>query len=439
MNNLLRSSRNLIKLSKPCLSLFTSTINTRSFVVNPSYLVIPILFVSSYHSTSTPLAKDYYSILGVSRDATKAQIKKKYFELAKKYHPDTNKDPDAKQKFVDVSEAYEILGNEEKRKKYDTFGTTEENPNFTASNVDMDELLRHFSSMFNGEFSHRGSRYGSNRGMNTVYESQEGEDIQLNIRIPFLESVHGCQKDIQYSKLVACPHCNSTGHEPGSKQSQCPQCRGTGYTTINNPFMGMMQTTCPQCGGKGSIFKDICKICQGTGQSTKNTTLSVSIPSGVENGERIRLIGQGNIGILGGPKGHLYLHIQTIPDPFFSREGNNIICSVPLSLSEAVLGTHIQVPTIKGQVEVKVPQGTQCNTKLRLRGQGIYNSKTKQQGDQILQFDVKIPKSLTTRQQELMTEFAKEEGKTIFIRPKNHFEDTLRRIKDHLNKKINKL
>ncbi|KNB44711.1 molecular chaperone [Blastocystis sp. subtype 4] len=353
-------------------------------------------------------------VLGVPRDASKAEIKKHYFELAKKYHPDQNKgDENAKQKFIEVSEAYEVLKDDEKRARYDQFGEMGVNDNgagYGQANVDMDELLRHFADIFGGEARSYGG-FGGFGGFDGFggYSGEmnnSGSDIAVSISIPFLDGINGCQRDLRVSKEVECSMCHGSGTGPNNQKQQCPQCKGKGMIYSNRGIM-MSMSPCPRCNGSGSINTDVCTKCHGSGTQHSVSTISVKIPAGIDNGDTIRLVGQGNKGPQGGSSGNLYINVE--PDSFFSRRGADIYCNVPISVTTAILGGTITVPTLSGAVDVHVPAGTQCNTKMRLRSKGIRPMRSTFVGDQIITFDVHIPKNITEEQRRLITEFGKDE------------------------------
>ena len=361
--------------------------------------------------------RDYYEVLGIGKNATDAEIKSAYRKLAKKYHPDLNPgDKTAEEKFKEVNEANDVLSDPEKRKRYDQFGFAGVDPNYGAGQggygggfgggfggaggVDLGDI---FGDLFGGGFGGFG---GSSRANPNA--PRKGHDIQASVILTFEEAAHGCTKKVTLNRQQTCPDCNGSGCEPGSSPETCTQCNGRGYvvTQQRTPF-GVMQSQqpCPHCGGRGTIIKNPCKTCRGTGKTSARKTLEVKIPAGIDDDQNIALRGQGDAGTNGGPAGDVIVHVTVKPDAVFERDGYDVYVRVPITYSQAVLGAEIEVPTVDGKVAQKIPEGTQSGTKFRLRGQGIQYLNGRGRGDQYVIVDVEIPKKLNRTQREALKAF----------------------------------
>ena len=361
--------------------------------------------------------RDYYEVLGIGKNATDAEIKSAYRKLAKKYHPDLNPgDKTAEEKFKEVNEANDVLSDPEKRKRYDQFGFAGVDPNYGAGQggygggfgggfggaggVDLGDI---FGDLFGGGFGGFG---GSSRANPNA--PRKGHDIQASVILTFEEAAHGCTKKVTLNRQQTCPDCNGSGCEPGSSPETCIQCNGRGYvvTQQRTPF-GVMQSQqpCPHCGGRGTIIKNPCKTCRGTGKTSARKTLEVKIPAGIDDDQNIALRGQGDAGTNGGPAGDVIVHVTVKTDNVFERDGYDVYVRVPITYSQAVLGAEIEVPTVDGKVAQKIPEGTQSGTKFRLRGQGIQYLNGRGRGDQYVIVDVEIPKKLNRTQREALNAF----------------------------------
>ena len=359
----------------------------------------------------------YYEVLGIGKNATDAEIKSAYRKLAKKYHPDLNPgDKTAEEKFKEVNEANDVLSDPEKRKRYDQFGFAGVDPNYGAGQggygggfgggfggaggVDLGDI---FGDLFGGGFGGFG---GSSRANPNA--PRKGHDIQASVILTFEEAAHGCTKKVTLNRQQTCPDCNGSGCEPGSSPETCTQCNGRGYvvTQQRTPF-GVMQSQqpCPHCGGRGTIIKNPCKTCRGTGKTSARKTLEVKIPAGIDDDQNIALRGQGDAGTNGGPAGDVIVHVTVKTDNVFERDGYDVYVRVPITYSQAVLGAEIEVPTVDGKVAQKIPEGTQSGTKFRLRGQGIQYLNGRGRGDQYVIVDVEIPKKLNRTQREALNAF----------------------------------
>lgn len=356
--------------------------------------------------------KDYYDVLGVSKTATADEIKKAYRKLARQYHPDVNKDnPEAAEKFKEASEAYSVLSDEQKRAQYDQFGHAAfENGGAGGAGGfggfegfggfgggGMEDI---FDMFFGGQG--RGSR-GSNAG------PQRGADLRFDLEITFEEAAFGLEREISLYRDEQCPHCHGNGAEPGSKVETCPECHGSGEIRFTqNTMFGQMTNVrpCPKCHGEGKIISEPCKECRGQGTVKNNKKLKVKIPAGVDNGSRLRVAGEGEAGAKGGPSGDLYVYLYVKPHKFFERDGTTVYCEVPINIVQATLGAEIKVPTLDGQVVMKVPEGTQPGKVLRLKGKGIPSLRNAARGDQLVRIKVVVPQKLNEKQKDALRKFA---------------------------------
>ncbi len=346
---------------------------------------------------------DYYEMLGVSQTADGVEIKKAYRKLAMQYHPDRNQgDASAEQKFKEVSEAYDILRDEQKRAAYDRFGHAAfENGGGGDAGFGGGSFSDIFDDLF-GDFMGAGQR-GGNR-------TSRGQDMRYNMEITLEEAFSGKQASIEVPTSVHCDTCEGSGAKPGTKPDLCSTCGGMGKVRSQQGFF-MVERTCPACRGNGQILTNPCGDCGGQGRVHRQKTLSVKVPKGVEDGTRIRLSGEGEAGVRGGPAGDLYIFLSVKPHKLFQREGSTVYCRVPISMTTAILGGDIEVPTVGGtRAKVEIKTGTQAGTQFRLRGKGMPVLNSSQMGDMIIQASVETPVNLTKRQKELLREFAAEGG-----------------------------
>lgn len=358
--------------------------------------------------------KDYYDVLGVDRDASQSEVKKAYRNLAKKYHPDKNPgDKEAEEKFKELTEAYQVLSDPQKRKKYDQFGhsgVNQEGFNFGGRGGfnDFGDIGDIFGDIF-GDFFGEGfnQQRGSRRGTRRSSRAERGRDLRYQISIDFKEAAFGVQKQIEFTKLGKCDKCNGTGAAKGSSPKTCDKCDGTGQIQISKGFF-VMRKTCPKCGGTGQIIKDKCKKCNGHGRVRQNKKLEVNIPAGVENGSVLKLSGEGEAGKYDGPSGDLYVEVRVKSHPYFERDGNDIITEVHISYPEAVLGTEKMVKTLEKKAQLKIPPGTNSGKIFRMRGKGIQNLRTKRRGDQLVKVIVDVPDNVSDRAKDLLKKLKKE-------------------------------
>ena len=357
--------------------------------------------------------RDYYEVLGVAKGAGEDEIKKAYRRLAKQYHPDLHPgDAEAEKKFKEVNEAYSVLSDADKRQKYDQFGHAAFDPSQGGyggggfEGFDMGGFGDIFGSFFGGGFGGSSRRNGPERG----------DDLEVRVNLRFEEAAFGCEKEIVYNKIDKCSSCKGSGAAQGSSAETCSTCHGSGQVrTTQRTILGMMQTmsACPTCNGKGKIIKKPCEACRGNGNLRIRKKLDVTIPAGIDDGQRVVLRGQGNDGVNGGPAGDLYVTVTLQRHEIFQRQGNNIYCDVPITFAEAALGAEITVPTLGGNTTYRIPEGTQTGTKFTMRGKGIQYVNSRGFGDLIFTVIVETPKNLTAEQKELLVKFSGdgEEGK----------------------------
>ncbi|MGQ9722318.1 MAG: molecular chaperone DnaJ [Candidatus Jordarchaeum sp.] len=369
--------------------------------------------------------RDYYEILGVSRDATKDQIKNAYRKLAMEYHPDRNKSPDAEEKFKEISEAYGVLSDDEKRQQYDLYGHAGISGRYTQEdifrNIDFDSIFRDFGFGFGGFDSVFDILFGRGRGRGRrpSWEDWErrpipGDDLRFDMEISLEQAVSGLKTEISVPHTKDCEVCKGSGIEPGKQPTQCPQCRGTGQiqrVSETGTARFVQITTCSRCGGRGQLIQYPCPECKGLGRVQVKRKIAVDIPAGVDDGTRIRIRGEGEPGIRGGPPGDLYVVTHIKPHPIFQREGNHLYTEVPITFSQAALGTKIEVPTINSKAELKIPPGTQSHTLFRLKGKGVPDVSGHGRGDEFVRVIVHTPEKLSPRQKELLKQLAEEDKK----------------------------
>lgn len=370
--------------------------------------------------------RDYYEVLGVEKGASPEELKKAYRKLARQYHPDANADNKeaAAEKFKEVAEAYAVLSDTEKRAAYDQFGHAGTDGQgfggFGAGGfggADFGGLGDIFDMFFGGMGRQRTG-------------PQKGNDLRVNMEISFKEAAFGLERDIQVPRTETCDTCAGSGSAPGSKPKTCGACQGTGQVQYaqNTPFGRMVQSrTCDQCHGSGKIIEKPCPTCRGAGQVRKTKTIHVKIPAGVDDGSRLRLSSEGEAGARGGPPGDLYVFILVRPHKFFRREGNEVVCDIDISFAQSALGDVIEVPTLDGTADLKVPEGTQTGTIFRIKGKGIPYLNGNGRGDQHVRVKVATPTKLSDKQKELLKEFAKVSGEKV---PKGSEKNIFEKVKD---------
>ncbi len=361
--------------------------------------------------------RDYYEVLGVSRSASQDEIKKAFRRLARQYHPDVNKSPDAEAKFKEINEAYEVLSDAEKRAAYDRFGHAGLQGggfgNFGFGFGAFDDLFESFFAGF-------GPRRTASRRT-----PRRGEDIVTKLTISFEEAVFGCEKEIEIARYETCPHCSGSGAEPGTQPIRCPQCNGMGEVRRSAGFFTQIMT-CPRCGGEGEVVSTPCSRCRGNRRVEVTRKMLVTIDPGVDTGIRLQMSGGGHEGAYGGPPGNLYVVLSVEPHPYFLRQENDILLDLPINFAQAALGDEIEVPTLDGQEKLVIPPGTQTGKTFRLRGKGVPYLRRNGRGDQLVTVRVVTPTNLTDYQKHLLQELAKTLGKEVIPQKERGFFDKVR-------------
>ncbi|MFM7425780.1 MAG: molecular chaperone DnaJ [Elainella sp.] len=359
------------------------------------------------------MAGDYYELLGVSSSADKEEIKRAYRRLARKYHPDVNKEPGAEERFKEINRAYEVLSDPEMKARYDRFGeagvgSAAGGPGFQDFG-DMGGFADIFESFFSGFSTGMGGQPGRRRAGPT-----RGEDLRLDLKLDFREAVFGGEKEIKISHLETCTVCKGNGAKPGTQPRVCPTCNGAGQVrrATRTPFGSFTQVSaCPTCNGNGQVIEDKCETCGGSGQKQEAKKLKITIPAGVDNGTRLRVSSEGDAGQRGGPAGDLYVYLFVNEDPKFQREGINILSEVKISYLQAILGDRIEVETVDGPVEVTINPGTQPNTVLTLEHRGVPRlGNSASRGDHLLTVQIEIPTKVNTEERELLDKLVKIRG-----------------------------
>ena len=346
--------------------------------------------------------RDYYEILGVNRDASDDEIKKSYRKLAMKHHPDRNPDDkDAEARFKEVKEAYEMLSDSQKRAAYDAYGHAGVDASMGggAGGAGQGGFADAFGDIF-GEIFGGGGGGGGRGGRSNVYR---GADLRYNLEVSLEEAAHGTETRIRIPTMEDCETCHGSGAKPGTQPKTCPTCNGHGQVRMQQGFFSIQQT-CPKCHGSGKVVTDPCGTCNGAGRTKKQKTLSVKIPAGVDEGDRIRLSGEGEAGVNGGPSGDLYVVIHIREHAVFTRDHNDLHCEMPISFTTAALGGEIEIPTLDGAAKIKIPAETQSGKAFRLRGKGIKGVRSNSYGDLLCHVVVETPVNLTARQRELLEE-----------------------------------
>ncbi len=356
--------------------------------------------------------RDYYEVLGVSRGDSAADIKKSYRRLARQYHPDINKDPDAEGRFKEINEANEVLSNEQKRAAYDRFGHAGVDGSAAGASGfgGFGGLGDIFEEFFGGAGGARTGRSSRTRG------PLRGEDLRVDLSIVFDEAVFGVEKEIQVPRAETCPQCQGSGAEPGTTPIVCGQCKGTGEVRrVQQSFLGSFVniSTCPACGGSGETISTPCSECRGHKRIQTSRRLKIKVPPGIDDGMRIRLAGEGGVGARGGPAGNLYVFVRVEEHPYFQRRGDDIILNLVINVAQAALGDEITIPTVNGEEELRIEPGTQPGHLARLRGRGVPHLRQSGRGDQIVAIQVAVPEKLDIEQKELFQQLGQTLGKEI--------------------------
>ncbi len=359
---------------------------------------------------------DYYETLGVSRNADKEEIKRAYRRLARKYHPDVNKEAGAEERFKEINRAYEVLSEPEMRARYDRFGEAGVSGAAGAAGFqdlgDIGGFADIFESFFSGFAGGMGTRPGRRPGGPT-----RGDDLRLDLKLEFREAVFGGEKEIRISHLETCEVCTGSGAKPGTRPRTCPTCTGSGQVrrVTRTPFGSFTQVSvCPSCNGTGQVIEDKCESCDGKGQKQVTKKLKISIPAGVDDGTRLRVASEGDTGQRGGPPGDLYVYLFVNEDAEFQRDGINILSQIQISYLQAILGCRLEVNTVDGPQELLIPPGTQPNTVLRLENRGVPKlGNPVSRGDHLITIGIEIPNRITTEERELLEKLAKIRGDRI--------------------------
>ena len=353
--------------------------------------------------------RDYYEVLGIAKGASSEEIKKAYRQLAKKYHPDVNKEPDAEAKFKEVQEAYDVLNDPQKRSQYDQFG-------HAGANGDPFGGFGGFSGGAGfGGFDDIINQFFGGGGQRRRSEKAQGDDIEMRMTIDFMEAVLGTKKPVEVEVTEDCHHCHGTGAESAKDVETCTRCHGAGYVNVEQrTILGTMrtQTVCPSCQGKGQTIKNKCHICSGSGRTRTKKNVDVKIPAGVDNDMTLRVPGYGHGGKKGAEAGDLYITFKVRPHKIFRRQQDDIVLDLPISFSQAALGDKVEIPTIYGKVDLTIPSGIQSGTILKLRDKGIANVRSGRKGDQQVNVQVETPKNLSSEERKLFEQLGKLDGKT---------------------------
>ena len=378
--------------------------------------------------------RDYYEVLGVGKSASAEEIKRAYRRMAMKYHPDKNPgDEQAEAKFKECAEAYEVLSDAEKRRRYDQFGHEglrgigmRDYTHMRWQDIgSIFEDIFGFDDFFADIFGTRRPRAARRAGPTRGYDLETSVELTLN------DIAQGTEKTIEFTRQDNCSECSGTGSAKGSKPSRCHTCGGTGQVARGGGFFQMV-STCLQCRGTGQVITNPCRKCKGTGRIPRKRTINIKIPAGVHEGQGIRVAGEGEPGRSGGPYGALYCYVRIKPHEFLQRDGNNLIAVVPISFTQAALGATIDVPSLDGTRQLKIPPGTQYGSIFRIKGQGLPATRTGRTGDQLVQITVETPTRLNAEQQELLMEFAKTENKRVSPKSKSFFEKLKKHFGNHL-------
>jgi molecular chaperone DnaJ len=368
---------------------------------------------------------DYYEVLGVAREATPDEVKRAFRKLAMQYHPDRNKEAGAEGKFKEISEAYEVLSDPEKRQRYDRFG----HQGLTGvgmhdfSHMGVEDIFSVFEDILGDAFG--GRRRGRGQG-----RADHGIDIQTVVEIELKDVATGVDKPLTFDRADVCERCEGRGGEPGSQVSTCRTCGGYGQVeqqTSMGFFMTRTVVDCPSCRGRGSVIANPCRDCRGSGRSRRRVEVSVKIPAGIHDGQRVRLRGEGEPGPSGRVRGDLHVVVAVRPHTFFERDGDNLICRLPISFTQAALGAEIEVPTLTGKSLLRVPAGTQHGAVFELKGIGLPSLRTGRSGDEYVQVLIEIPRKLTKAQQDLLRKFAATEDKDVLPESRGFFD----KLKDY--------
>jgi len=358
--------------------------------------------------------RDYYEVLGVSHDAGPDEIKKAYRQAALKYHPDRNRDdPAAEAKFKEAAEAYEVLSDAQKRRRYDQYGHSglQGTPIHDFSGMGAEDIFSMFEDIFGGSFFGGRHRHG-------------GIDLEMEISVTLEEVDRGGEKVVEFDRRDMCQRCGGSGGEPGAQRRNCPTCGGYGQVEQSTGFgaiFGRVVTTCPACRGRGTVISQPCRQCRGTGREMRHRKLAVKVPAGIQDGQGIRVAGEGEPGETG-ERGELHVYVRMQQHPFFERRGDDLLCRVPVSFPQAALGAQIEVPSLTERLQFTVPPGTQHGQMFRLAGKGVPNIRTGRRGDEVVQVWIEVPRKLNKKQEELLRQYAASEDISVLPESRGFFE-----------------
>lgn len=361
--------------------------------------------------------RDYYEVLGLSKGASGDEIKAAFRKLARQYHPDVNKEADAEEKFKEINEAYGVLSDPDKRARYDRFGH--------SGLGDLGGMPDFATMDFGDIFEEILGGFGFSTGRQSRRSPRRGRDLQMAVTLTFEEAVFGVEKEIEFQRDETCSNCNGTGAEPGTSPTRCATCGGQGEVRqVRQTFLGqMVQTaTCPTCNGRGETISSPCRVCRGGGLERKTVKKKVQIPAGVDRGTQIRLAGEGQPGIYGGPHGSLYLVLDVKPHQFFKRRENDILLNLDINVAQATLGAEVPVPTVEGDEKLKIPAGTQPGKIFTIKGKGVPFVRRNGRGDQLVIVNVEIPEKLTREQRELFEKLAESLGTKVTPKEKGFLD-----------------
>jgi len=356
--------------------------------------------------------QDYYDVLGVARDATPDTIKKAYRRLAHKYHPDRNSDPAAEVRFKEAAEAYEVLADSVKRQRYDQYGHAGVGGVHDYSHMPVDDIFSMFTDIFGGGFGG-----GRARG--------RGADLQTQVEVSLLDVLNGTERAIEFARQDLCDSCGGSGAARGSRRQTCSTCGGYGQVEQTGglgALFGRVITACPNCHGRGSLVVTPCGDCGGSGRVLKERLVTAQIPAGIQDGQAIRVRGEGEPGADGTARGDLHCYVRVAPHPFLKRHNNDLVCELPISFTQAALGATVEVPTLEGKAELRIPSGTQHGQVFRLTGLGLPDIRSRRRGHELVQVLVEIPRKLDKKQESLLRDFAQTEDKSVMPESRGFFD-----------------
>jgi molecular chaperone DnaJ len=369
--------------------------------------------------------RDYYEVLGVAKQSSEDEIKRAYRKMAMKFHPDRNPgDAEAEARFKECAEAYEVLSEPGKRKRYDQFGHAGvQGQAHDYSGMEAGDIFSMFEDIFGGGFGFGGAKQQGGGRTAGANRPARGFDLETQVELTLAEVAHGAEKTIEFDKQEVCEVCDGSGAKKGSGPIACPTCGGQGRVAQQG-FGGMfrMVTTCPNCRGRGQIIRDKCPACAGVGRVAQKRAVTVRIPAGVHEGQAVRIAGEGEPGENNGPAGDLHCYITVKAHTLFTRHGNDIVCQIPISFTQAALGAEIDVPTLKGQEQIDIPPGTQHGEVFKMKGRGLPDVRSHKCGDEVVQVMIEIPKQLSERQKQLLSEFAATEDNDVMPQKRGFWE-----------------